>query len=194
MGYLFGSINAGFILGKMVKGIDIREHGSFNAGASNATIVLGWPYGFATAAFDILKALLPILFLKDIGLDYLSLMIVGVAIIVGHNYPFYMNFKGGKGTASFVGLMLGIHPLLGLGNMAIIFVVTIVTDYIVVGTMIAYLFNTVMVYFITASYTTALISGALFLLSLYKHRNNIVKIMNGEEIGLRSTLNRKKNR
>jgi acyl phosphate:glycerol-3-phosphate acyltransferase len=192
MGYCFGLIHPAYILGKAVKGIDIRSGGSNNSGASNATIVLGWKYGVITALIDILKGTIAIFVGKYI-LDYnvIFLFIMGFGVIIGHDFPFYMKFKGGKGTASFIGIFLGINPIIGLLMGATIILTTVITDYIAIGTIVMYLVAIILT-FLNYPVVCTMVIFILTLLTINKHWNNLIKIKKGTEIGLRSTIKKKK--
>ena len=115
IGYAFGSIQPAYILSKIVGKIDIREHGSGNAGASNITAIMGWKYGFLVGLVDILKGVFAVLVVKWIypfspDLAFLS----GIMAIIGHIFPFYMKFRGGKGVAALaVGMMFGSNSEIG---------------------------------------------------------------------------------
>ena len=116
IGYIVGSIQPSYFIGK-IKGIDIREHGSKNAGAANTTMTLGWTLGLSTGIFDVLKATFCVMLTAYIfnSPDFSFLpFLSGSMAIIGHNYPFYMGFDGGKGTASVIGIMLGFDPMWGL--------------------------------------------------------------------------------
>lgn len=192
IGYCFGLIHPAYILGKLVKGIDIRKGGSNNSGASNATIVLGWKYGILTALIDIFKGTLAILLGRYI-LQYnnLLLSLIAFAVIMGHNFPFYMNFKGGKGTASFIGIVLALDIRLAFAVILAIIVVTILTNYIALGTLAMYLAACILGYlYLPFPYFICIL--ALSSIGIAKHIPNFIKIKNGKEIGLRSTLKKKK--
>ena len=105
IGYSLGGVLPAFIFGKL-KGIDIREEGTKNAGTSNAFKVLGLPYAIPTALYDTLKGLLAMLIAYSLGADFIFIQISGLAAIVGHVFPFYLNFKGGQGIATATGLLL----------------------------------------------------------------------------------------
>tara|TARA_Y100001936_G_scaffold189177_1_gene187629 strand:- start:779 stop:1423 length:645 start_codon:yes stop_codon:yes gene_type:complete len=202
IGYLMGTIQPAYFLGKM-KGIDIREHGSKNAGAANTSMTLGWSLGFLTALLDILKATVAVHLVRCLVVcepfnllcpeSYTFLPFLGGAMaVIGHNYPFYMKFKGGKGTASAMGLMLGYDPMWGLIMILTLFLSTIITNYLVIGTVNIYL---VMMYRAIFEYpSTEIIITSLFLmaLGLYKHRKNFLGIMNGTEKTFRGEWNKNK--
>ncbi len=142
VGYLFGSIQPAYFLSKLVAKTDIREHGSGNAGASNITAIMGWKYGFIVAFIDVLKAMLAVLLIKWIyphspDLAYLA----GIMAIIGHLFPFYMNFRGGKGVAALVGMMLGINWKLGILFMFLVALPALLADYIVAGSLKAFIIH-----------------------------------------------------
>ena len=189
IGYLIGSIQPAYLIGKYVGKMDIRNHGSTNAGASNITTIMGWKYGIITGLFDILKALIPVLIVKDLysNPDYICFF-VGFSIIIGHIFPFHMNFKGGKGTASFIGMMFGINLIIGLIIALTIVIVTIVTNYIAIGTIAMITLAPILLFIYNFSVVCILICITFSLLSSYKHFPNVKRIMKHEETGLRSTL------
>lgn len=202
IGYLLGSIQPAFFLGKL-KGIDIREHGSKNAGAANTSMTLGWGLGFLTAVLDILKATAAVHIVRCCILgeafsmtspgSFTFLPFLGGAMaVVGHNYPFYMNFNGGKGTASAMGIMLGFDPAWGLIMILTLFLSTLVTNYLVMGTVNIYL---VMIYRSVSEYGSmeiTILSILLMALGVYKHRANFIGIYNGTEKTFRGEWNKKK--
>jgi len=129
-GYALGTINPAYIMGKL-RGIDIRKDGSKNAGASNALLLLGKFAAVFSAIFDIMKAatafwLAPVIFAKL----PLAAEIAGVAAVIGHIYPFYMKFRGGKGTACLGGLLLAIDWRMLLILLAVEILIAVVTDYL----------------------------------------------------------------
>ena len=105
IGYLLGTINPGYFFGRL-KGIDIREEGTGNAGTSNVRIVLGVKYALLTALYDTLKGIIAILLALTIGADLIFAQVSGYAAIIGHIFPFYMQFRGGQGIATATGIML----------------------------------------------------------------------------------------
>ena len=115
IGYIFGLFQTGYICGKVCK-IDIRNHGSGNAGTTNTIRVLGWKAGLITFAGDLGKSMLAVLVAWALfhneypeGMKVLQ-MYAGLGAVLGHNYPFYLKFKGGKGIASSAGLIIALHP------------------------------------------------------------------------------------
>jgi glycerol-3-phosphate acyltransferase PlsY len=192
LGYAFGCIQAAYLLGRFVKKTDIRTHGSKNSGASNATMTFGWKMGATVALVDILKAVVAILIIglifdlahSDLEWKYLA----GGGVILGHDFPFFMGFRGGKGTASLVGVMAMIDWKMALVGILAIVLITVLTDYIVFGTYAMLAVFVGFTVFLTMEFGPIGIALGLSLLSVWLHRKNIGKIMRGEERGLRSVI------
>ncbi len=121
---------------------DIRTLGVGNAGASNTVTVFGWKMGVVVAILDILKAIISILVIRYLfkNSDIFSLYLNGTSVILGHNYPFFMKFRGGKGTASTIGMLFGINYKLGILGVLVILSITLLTDFIALGTISLVLF------------------------------------------------------
>ncbi len=187
IGYLLGCSNMALYISKYKK-VDIRSHGSCNPGTSNAVIVLGWKAGVLTGIHDIGKAWLAVFL---VGLLFPELtnagMIAGAACVLGHIFPVFMKFKGGKGFAPYLGLTLGLNWKLALVIMALVVLITLITDYIVLGTGMTILSVPTYLGIAEHSFWPPLILGIVTLVILYKHRKNFVRIYKGTEIGLRST-------
>lgn len=186
--YLLGTSSMAFYLSRLMK-VDVRHKGSGNLGASNATILLGWPAGILVGAHDIGKAALAVYLAKLLfpELEYIG-AVAGVACVLGHMFPFYLRFKGGKGFASYLGMTLALNWKLALVVLALVVIVTVMTDYIVVGTVTTII--TVPVYMGIAAHSLIL-AGILCvgtIMILWKHRENFVRIAKGQEIGLSSTF------
>lgn len=188
LGYLLGCSNLAYYISRARK-YDIRQSGTGNLGASNATVLFGWKAGVAVAIHDAGKALLAVLLAKLMfpDLEYAGAA-AGVAAVLGHNFPFYLNFKGGKGTASFVGLTLALNWKLALAILVILVLATIITDYIVIGTFsIIVTVPAYMGLFAHNLVLMAIICIASFAI-FFKHWENIGRLIRKEEIGLRSTI------
>ena len=188
LGYLLGCSNLAYYISRAFKR-DIRKDGSGNLGASNATILFGWKAGASVAVHDIGKAVLAVILAKGLfpSLEYAGAA-AGVSAVLGHIFPFYLKFKGGKGTASFLGLTLALNWRLALAVILILVLATIITDYIVIGTFSAIV--TVPVYmgfFARNLILMAIVCVASFAI-FWKHRENIGRMIRREEIGLRSTM------
>ena len=186
--YLMGCSNLALYISKM-KHVDIRTGGSGNLGASNATALLGWRIGILVALHDIGKAALAVMLAKLYFPELpLAGAVAGVASVLGHIFPFYLRFKGGKGFASYFGMTLALNWKFALVIAVLVLLVTVITDYIVAGTTLTIV--TVPVYLGIAEHSmllalTLCIATAVI---VYKHRMNYVRIYKGTEIGLRSVM------
>jgi glycerol-3-phosphate acyltransferase PlsY len=198
LGYLFGNIQAAYLLGKKIKKVDIRTMGHGNAGASNAVESLGKKFGAAVLIIDMLKAIISILLVKSIfNVEFnaegaLLLYLNGYSVILGHVFPFYMKFKGGKGTASMAGILLGLNVWLGLLGMLIVTIAAIVSDYIIIGTLALTIYIIGLTVFFDLGTGPILISifGALFSLKL--HLPNYKRISLGTEGRVSRVLKKRK--
>ncbi len=184
--YLLGSSNMAYWLSRLRK-VDIRTQGSGNLGASNATVLLGWGAGVIVAAHDIAKGLFAVLLAKLVfpELEYAGAA-AGVAAVLGHIFPFYLRFRGGKGLASFLGMTLALNWKLALAVMALLVAVTVVTDFIALGTLSVAAAVPVGLFLFSGSLVLALIVCIATVVIFFKHQENIVRICNHTEIGLRS--------
>ena len=184
--YLIGCSSMSFYLAKL-KGVDIRSKGTKNLGASNALTLMGWKAGILVGIHDIGKAALAVLLANYLfpELPYIG-AVAGVACILGHIFPFYLRFKGGKGFASFLGMTLALNWKFALVLLLAVLLVTLITDYIIAGTVVSIV--TVPVYMgITAhSYILAAILFIATAIIAYKHWENFIRIRNGTEIRFRS--------
>ena len=186
IGYALGSSNMAFYLAKL-KRVDLaHDGGTGNPGASNALILMGWRAGVLVGAHDIGKAVLAVWFVGVLfpGVPLCG-VVAGVACVIGHMFPFYLHFRGGKGFAAYLGMTLALNWRFALGLLVVIAVLLLVTDYIVVGTM-----TTVISYPAYCAATHHYVMAALLCIAsvimIYKHCMNLVRIANGTEIGFRS--------
>ena len=186
LGYLLGCSSMSFYLSKWKK-VDIRSHGSKNLGASNAMILMGWKAGILVALHDIGKAALAVILAQMIFPDLSNAgAVAGVASVFGHIFPFYLKFKGGKGFASYMGMTLALNWKFALVLIVVVALITLITDYIVIGTFTTIASVPAYMGFANRSSILAMILLLGTAVILYKHRENIVKLKNGTEIGLRS--------
>ena len=186
MGYLLGCSSMSFYLSK-IHGVDIRSHGSKNLGASNTMILMGWKAGILVAVHDIIKAALAVIFAQMLFPEVPFIgAVAGVASVYGHIFPFYLKFKGGKGFASYVGMTLALNWKFALILIVVVALITLITDYIVIGTFTTIASVPLYMGFTNHNYILALILLVGTAVILYKHRENITKLKNGTEIGLRS--------
>ncbi len=191
MGYLFGCSNLAFFLGK-ARGFDIRAEGSHNAGASNATVTMGWKVGFLVALHDVLKAFAAA-FLAALLFPAVpaAAAVAGVAAVLGHIFPFYLHFQGGKGFASFLGLTLAIDWRFFLVILLIALCVTLLTDYIALATLTTVVAFPVYLFLCHCGVLMVVVVCVASVVMFLKHLVNIKRIIQGEEIGLRRTMRKK---
>ena len=193
IGYLLGNINASYLLGKLFKGIDIREKGTANAGASNAVIVMGWKFGAAVFFIDALKAAVAMWIVKYITNGNTDLSVLaGVMAMVGHIYPVFMKFKGGKGIASILGIMVGLNWFIALVLYATIVLGTVFSNYLIFGEFLILILFPIAVYLLGYSNFAVVLIIFVCLLSTYKLRENIIRTFKGTEKTLGSVLFKKK--
>lgn len=182
--YLIGSSSMALYLSLIYKK-DIRKSGTGNLGASNTMMLIGWKAAVLVGIHDIGKGALAVLLAKWIfpNLEYAG-AVAGAACVLGHIFPFYLKFKGGKGLASYIGILAALDIRVALGLSLLLIVITLVTDYIVLGTATTVIFGPVVLLFLQ-SWVVAVILSVATLVVLYKHRQNFVRIVKGTEVGFR---------
>ena len=186
LSYIIGSSSMSFYLGKL-NGVSINKEGSKNLGASNTMVLLGWKAGIIVALHDILKAVLVVLVARYVYGDLFAIgEVAGVSCILGHIFPFYLKFKGGKGFASYVGMTLALNWKFALILILVIVVLVLITDYIVAGTFSTMLLVPIILGIINSSFVIFAILAVASIVMLFKHKENIMLIANGTEVGLRS--------
>ena len=187
--YLIGSINSSILISKAVMGKDIRESGSGNAGATNMLRTMGKKYAIITLIIDILKGVVALLLAKlaiRLGAYAVSTYIAGVAVVIGHNFPVFFGFKGGKGVATSLGVILLLDWKIGLITLIIALAIMAVSKYVSLGSIMAALVFVIiqMVVMIVTDnfditrFLCVLILGGLLII---RHRANIVRLLNGTE-------------
>jgi acyl phosphate:glycerol-3-phosphate acyltransferase len=182
IGYLLGSISFSFLAGKLLKGIDIRQHGSGNAGATNTLRVLGKGPGIAVLLLDVLKGMVAVWFGYLLsGGNPLFLVLSGICVIVGHNWPIFFGFRGGKGIATTIGVMVSLAflPALLAGIIAILSIVW--TRYVSLGSLLFTAFLPLFIWLMGRPMEIFWLSLLLFVFAWFRHRSNIVKLMKGQE-------------
>ena len=175
--YLLGSIPFGFILTKVFLKKDIRDIGSGNIGATNALRTGNKTLGYATLILDIIKAILPVLYIKFNYPDYL--FIASLSTFLGHVFPIWLKFKGGKGVATYVGILFSINFILGLIFVTIWIITFLISKYSSLSSLIASIL--VPIYLIIFENYNSLFFIIMFVLILYTHRENIKRLKNKEE-------------
>lgn len=181
LGYLSGSVLFGEIIAK-AKGVDLRSVGSGNVGATNVSRALGKKFGVLVFILDMLKGFLPtIIALKLRSPESITLTLVGIACVIGHMFPLFHRFRGGKGVATAFGVVLAISGTAAGVLLLTWAVVLFITRYVSVASMIAS-FSSVLL-FLASGYPPNLTLMALFIsiLIVYKHTSNIQRLIAGEE-------------
>ena len=187
IGYLLGCSSMAFYV-SLVKKKDIRTAGSGNLGASNATVLFGWGAGVLVALHDIGKAVLAVFLARWLfpGAEYAGAA-AGVACVLGHMYPFYLGFRGGKGLASLIGMTIAVNFPVALGVVILLAVVTVTTNYIALGTMALSVVIPIALWVVTGDVWMFVVLLPAAVVMVYKHMENVKRIAAGTEIGLRST-------
>ena len=196
IGYVFGLFQTSYIIGRK-NGIDIREYGSGNAGTTNMMRTLGRKAGLMTFAGDCLKCILAILLVRALfGKEYQDILplltfYAAAGVILGHNFPFYLGFRGGKGIAATAGLVLSFDPIMAVLGIITFFSAFFLTHYVSLGSLLVYvgIFIEVIVLGQTGHfhmsqghlYEMYLLVFALAALAFWEHRANIKRLLNGTE-------------
>lgn len=195
IGYFIGNIETGYIFGKLNK-MDIRNYGSGNAGATNTLRVLGPKAGLIVFFGDFCKSLIPCLvvryiFRDNVSLSYVYMLYIGLGVVLGHNFPFYLGFKGGKGVASTAGIIMALDYRIAFVCLAVFILIVAITRYVSLASMV------VMIIFIGMSHMFVktdygftdgsstmefrLLVVIIGFLSIFMHRANIKRLLNGTE-------------
>ncbi|AFI28508.1 glycerol-3-phosphate acyltransferase [Bacillus sp. A053] len=179
LAYLIGSIPSGLIVGKLAKGIDIREHGSGNLGATNAFRTLGVKAGSVVIAGDILKGTLAtaLPFLMHVDIHPL---LAGVFAVIGHVFPVFAKFKGGKAVATSGGVLLFYAPLLFITMVAVFFIFLYLTKFVSLSSMLTGIYTVIYSFFVHDTYLLIVVT-LLTIFVIYRHRANIKRIINKTE-------------
>lgn len=202
-GYCFGMLQTSYIYGKM-NGIDIREHGSGNAGTTNALRVLGKKAGIIVFFGDLLKAVVATIIARIIFSNicpenvYMYIAYTGLGVVLGHNFPFYLKFKGGKGIAATGGVIVGfLDPIMIISAAIVFFGLCIITKYVSVSSicLVIMFFVEYTIFALNDRYDFVLdnpvskaamvesiiIVGIMTIMAIYRHKANIVRLINHEE-------------
>ena len=176
--YLMGSIPFGYILTKVFLKKDIREIGSGNIGATNALRTGNKFIGYLTLTFDILKAIIPVLFIK---INYPDLIhISALSVFIGHVFPVWMKFKGGKGIASYVGILFCINFNFGIVFIISWLIIFFISKYSSLGSILSSLIIPIFIFF-NSNYEIEYFFIIMFVFILYTHRENVKRLINKEE-------------
>ena len=192
VGYVFGLFQTGYIYGK-AHGIDIRQHGSGNSGSTNALRVLGKKAGLTVFAGDVIKTVVPCLLARLLTADqewtYVYMLYAGLGVILGHNFPFYLHFKGGKGIAATAGVIASIDWRLACICLACFVAIVFCTRYVSVGSLVVSLILFVWNLLMGGRYGLSgmafweylAVTGVMVVMAFWRHRANLVRLAHGNE-------------
>lgn len=201
LSYLLGSIPTSIWVGKLTQKVDIREHGSGNAGATNTFRILGWKAGSTVAAFDLFKGFAAAFYISQLGYiigdvplmvgpwetDVFMRLIAGISAVLGHMFPLYAKFKGGKGAITAAGMLFGIEPI-SIGIVCAVFLIVLFTTrYVSVASMIAsFLYPITLIimrygFEIPVDGSLIVLTAIVAIIIIVKHRTNIKRLIEGNE-------------
>ena len=199
VGYIIGCFH-GSKVAQFLSGVDLKKTGHGNAGASNATLSLGWKYGVLVALIDIGKGVLAIIgahfFLADAAQYtevqvWLFTYLIAAGVILGHNFPFHMGFNGGKGTASIIGILLAVDWKIGLFALILFVILSFATNYLIVGVLEFYLVFCTATFLWIPGIGPTIIALLLFGIAIILHIENIKRLVKGTEPKVTSAFKKK---
>ncbi|MCX5773986.1 MAG: glycerol-3-phosphate 1-O-acyltransferase PlsY [Fusobacteria bacterium] len=186
--YLLGGLPTALILGKTFKGIDVREQGSKNSGATNAGRVLGKKWFYIVMICDAIKGAIPVILALLFGMSDMVALGIGVVAILGHTYSIYLKFKGGKGVATSLGVIIVLVPLVTIILLIVFVLIYKISNFVSLGSIVcAILFPILIFLFVIfrvydpSKLSIGFIGIILAAYIVYKHRSNITRIINGNE-------------
>lgn len=178
--YLLGSIPVGVILGKL-KGVDPRKTGSGNIGATNVMRAAGKKLGVVTLILDAAKGFLPVVLATVLGVHVYVIALVGLAAFLGHVFPIFLRFKGGKGVATALGVYLAVSPVTILGAFVVFVIVAAIWRYVSLASMIGAMAVPIGLYLIGAPWSFVAMAGLITLVVIIRHKDNITRLAKGTE-------------
>jgi len=177
LSYLMGSVPFGFILTKVFLKKDIRDIGSGNIGATNALRAGNKSLGYGTLFLDIIKAIIPVVYVKLNYPDYI--FIASLCVFLGHIFPIWLKFKGGKGVATYVGILFSINLTIGFVFIGVWFFTFLISKYSSLSSLFGSLSIPIYLFFFTSQ--NLVFFSIMFILILYTHRENVKRLKNKEE-------------
>ena len=177
LSYLMGSVPFGFILTKVFLKKDIRDIGSGNIGATNALRTGNKSLGYGTLFLDVIKAVIPVIYVKLNYPDYI--FIASLCVFLGHVFPIWLKFKGGKGVATYVGILFSINLTIGFVFIGVWFFTFLISKYSSLSSLFASLSIPIYLFFFTSQ--NLVFFSIMFILILYTHRENVKRLKNKEE-------------
>ena len=200
LAYFIGSIPSAIWVSKWFFGVDVRDYGSNNAGATNTFRVIGRVAGFTVLFFDILKGWISVKILTSLilyepqSLEFINMqLVVGITAVIGHVFPIYEKFQGGKGVATLMGIILAINFSAAIGCVVIFLLIFIFTSYVSLGAIVAAIFFPIITIFIIRVESISVVYFSIFIsiLVILTHKPNIYRLLNKNENKMK--INLKKN-
>lgn len=189
IGYFLGCFITAYYLGKIFNDIDIRQRGSFNPGSANVTMVMGWKFGTITLLVDLLKAVIAIWLIQWLipGInraDYYA----GAGAVLGHLYPYQLEFNGGKGVVTLIGAVIGLSVPAGLSLGLLFFMLTLIFNYVSVSGLFVLFICPFLLYFELDNFEISYLYAIVAYLGISKHRDNIFRLRKGTEQGFKEFI------
>jgi acyl phosphate:glycerol-3-phosphate acyltransferase len=178
--YLLGSVPSGLIIGKL-SGLDVRKAGSGNIGATNVARLLGKTGGLLTLVGDTAKGFIPVLVVQQMGFSHPVTALVGVAAFLGHLYPIFLKFKGGKGVATSFGVLLGLAPLATMILLVVFAAVAFTTRIVSLSSMVTAVAAPLVLWLFYYSPTYVIVTAFMAVMIVFRHYANIQRLLNGTE-------------
>ena len=191
LSYLTGAFPSAVLIGKIFFKTDVREFGSGNAGATNTFRVLGRKAGIPVLILDVFKGWLAVNYIffisslsNNLDIVFEQQLVFGIAAVIGHLFPIYTGFRGGKGIATLLGLLLGIQPIAALLSSVVFIIVFFISRYVSLSSIFASIAFPIIIYFLSDSTDVSLIIFSIFvpLIALITHQKNIERLLKGEEV------------
>jgi len=178
--YLLGSVPTGYIVGSLA-GVDVRKAGSGNVGATNVARVVGKRQGIFTLVADAAKGFIPVILALNLGLTAVATVFVGIAAFLGHLYPVFLRFRGGKGVATALGVFLGLAPAATVVLTVVFVVVLIATRFVSLSSMVAAASAPVVLWLLLYPRISIGMSFFIAVMIVLRHRENIQRLLSGAE-------------
>jgi len=181
LAYLLGSVPFGIIFARLLGGVDPRTTGSGNIGATNVRRAAGKTAGALTLIMDILKGAIPVIVAIKLGLPYAYVATIGLAAFLGHLYPLFLGFRGGKGVATACGVLFVISPLATVLAIAVFILTVALTKFVSLGSMLAALSMPVFLYLLLGANDYTMLGIIIAFFIILKHKGNIKRLLSGVE-------------
>ncbi|MPW27267.1 glycerol-3-phosphate 1-O-acyltransferase PlsY [Alkalibaculum sp. M08DMB] len=179
--YLIGNISFSYVLTKIKLKKDIREFGSGNAGTTNVLRVLGRKYAILVLVGDVLKGIIAIILGKLLASSEMYIILCGLLVIIGHNWPALMGFRGGKGIATSIGVFVTYDPIVAFICIGIGVLIIVISKYVSLGSVIGMSIFPIVVVMLSRSFEAFIFACCVSAISIYKHRANISRLIKGTE-------------